>query len=75
MLRKHSYSNIYDDDPDILYSTLNRAEDGVDPNHNHAEIAGVDGENKEGAINNNYDPEQDIRKPETAIALTTTMTT
>ena len=57
-----AFTNIRDEDPDILYTGLDRDEDDVDPDQDHDECEGVDGGGEEDTNNNEYDPEQDSDK-------------
>jgi hypothetical protein len=54
-----TFTNINNEDLDVLYAARNQDEDDVDPGHDNDELAGVDGEDDEDAHGDNYDPEQD----------------
>ena len=52
-------ANPHDEDLDVLNKALGRDEDDANPDHNHNELAVVDGEDEEDTSNNDYGPEQD----------------
>ena len=53
-----TFTNTRDEDLDVLYAAIEHDEDDVDLAQANDELAGVDGEDKDDASNEDYDPEQ-----------------
>ena len=52
-----AFTNTFDEDLDVFFATIKHGEDYVDLAQLNDKLTGVDGENKDGASNKNYDPE------------------
>ena len=51
-----TFTNTRDEDLDVLYAAIEHNEDDVDLAQANDELAGVDGEDKDNASNEDYDP-------------------
>ena len=56
--RTLKFTNTGDEDIDVLYAAIEHNGDGVDLAHANDKLLGVDGEDKDNASNEDYNPEQ-----------------